>query len=304
MGKLVAVASESVLRAKVLRVARSSPGLSYCAIAGVVGCHPVTVARHIASSRCRRRAAAAAAVRVVERADLGTPEGQLRRPAYAAALKLETLQRDLHLLARHRVGVVRREVAANPATAAVTLRRLSVDSMDYVRRFAAGNERSPRLRRLVRDADPAIRAAAAANPVCGGAAVARAAVDAESGVRAAAAGNPNCPPRVLDVLVGDSDIKVATEAVMHSLCGPGSLTAAAASRRSVLRAAAAGHPSCPPDALTHLGGDCDWSVRLHVARHPRCPPETLAQLAQDIEKNVSDAARSALSQRSERPAGR
>ena len=222
------------------RAARAAPNATIAAIAAAVGCSASTAGRYL-----RRRP--------VPPPPRGTPPDRL-----------------LARLAADPAPPVRAAaLAARNCPPAVLVLAFRTGSRDERRRVAAHPDLPPRLIRwCATNADPQIRAAAAANRNLPEKRFDR--LGTNDVVLRAAAGNRSCPPRVL--------VKLAA----FKLDDPHNREGAE------IRSLAACNPNCPPDTRT-VGGDPAETARVRTARRSD-DKALLARAAQDPRSEVRRAA--------------
>ncbi|MDO8306843.1 MAG: hypothetical protein Q7V58_00605 [Actinomycetota bacterium] len=110
----------------------------------------------------------------------------------------------------------------------------------------------------VHDAEPPVRAGAAAQARCPGEALAVAADDPENDVRLACAGNAVTPEEAVDRLAGDPDERIRRAAVQQPVARPTTLARLIEGDPSLsVRRSALGNPACPSVAVDQACRDAD-----------------------------------------------
>ena len=161
-----------------------------------------------------------------------------------------------------------------------------------VRRAVALHPRcgEPLRRRLLADADPAVRQAALsratqATPPVVAALEALAEPNAPSASRQEAGAHPLLPAGLIQRLADDSDWRVRAKIAARSDAPGPLLTRLAQDPYPGVRWAVAGNPSAGPDLLRSLA-EADSGVWLALAGNPSCPADWMERLARDTNKAV------------------
>jgi hypothetical protein len=176
------------------------------------------------------------------------------------------------------------KLAGQPLAPASVLRRAWQRGGSAGRLAVARHARcpSPLLRAAMRDAETAVRRAAAATASGDASAVlTRLAADPDWSVRRVAASNVALPVAALRWLAADPVAAVRRVVACRSELPGDLLKSLATDPDAWVRQGIARQPSAPVTVLGALAADAEPDVRRAVARHPRCPVALLRDLARD-----------------------
>lgn len=197
-----------------------------------------------------------------------------------------TSEADLHRVAqRATTDAVRRSIARNPASNAITLDVLAQAAVGKSAQEAIVEHpqvSSPTLSTLAKSEHFEVRYRVAVHPRADAATLTSLAGDSKAGVRMAVARNVNTPTRVLDALAESRDSDVRNSVASNPNASPEMLERLSRGNGFTMSAVAA-NPSAPQDVIRRLWEDTSTGnqTRAMVASNPSAPPEIIAAAVAD-----------------------